>query len=48
MTLYRITILETQDQYFVEAETSDQAIDEVRDMLNIQNVSGDVEEVLAQ
>jgi hypothetical protein len=46
MTLYKVTILETQEFYFVEADSSDQAIDEVKTETGLDQISGDVEEVV--
>jgi hypothetical protein len=46
MTLYKVTILETQEFYFVEADSSDQAIDEVETETGLDQISGDVEEVV--
>lgn len=46
MTLYKITISDTAEPYFVEAESSDQAIDEIKTELGVEQISGDVEEVI--
>jgi hypothetical protein len=46
MTLYKVTISDTQDFYFVEADTSDQAIDELKAELGLEQISGDVEEIV--
>ncbi len=46
MTIYMITIAETGEQHFVDAEDSDKAIDELKESLGIEEISGDVQEVL--
>lgn len=46
MTFYKVTILDEPEPYFVEAESTDQAIDEIKAMLNIEEVSGDIEEIV--
>ena len=34
------------EPYFVDAETPDQAIEEVKQLLGIEEISGDVEEMI--
>lgn len=46
MTLYKITISDNPEPYFVEATTSDEAVNEVKTMLSLDELSGDVEEVV--
>ncbi len=41
-----VTISETGEQHFIEAESSDQAIDEIKDLLGIEEISGDIQEFL--
>ena len=46
MTIYKVTVADIVEPYFVDAETSDQAIDEVKELLGLEQLSGDVEEMI--
>jgi hypothetical protein len=45
MTIYRITMDSPDSPYFVDAETMDEAIEELKASLGLEELSGDVDEM---
>ncbi len=46
MTLFSITVANVEEPYFVDAPSPEEAIDEVKILLGIEELSGDISEVV--
>ncbi len=46
MTLFKVTISEQPEPYFVEASNTDEAIDEVKLLVGLSEITGDIEEIV--